>query len=422
VSVRPAISVTHAMLAAKRALEDVRLRVIGEVSEISDKPGYKAVYFSIRDQDSTMPCLMWRESYLASGAELRCGMLVVLDGGFSAYLPKGRLQFVVREVSQAGEGELRIRIAALARKLELEGLMESAKKRSLPKYPTKIALVTSTQGKAIHDVLRTLRRRYPIAELLVAGVSVEGADAPRSIITGLQVALAAKPDVILIVRGGGSYEDLLPFSDEMVSRAIAASEVPVITGIGHEPDNTIADMVSDFRASTPTAAAEAAAPSIEELSRYSEKLGRMLGRALKHRVQRSQHCVEVLLRSLVFRDPCNLLYKHHQLADDYREALQNALLKNIGAKTCKAQSVAAELRRVGPIISAGLETRAAAMASRLHDLSPLAILSRGYLVCTSVTDGKLIRLAAEIEAHMQVDLRFADGKVRCTAGEIERCS
>jgi len=177
------------------------------------------------------------------------------------------LQFVVRQLEPAGEGRLRMQVAELARRLEAEGLMSPERKRRIPSHPSRIAVVTSPRGKAVHDVLRTLRRRYPLAEVLVAGVAVEGDGAPSEIVEGLRVAAAAQPDVVLLVRGGGSYEDLMPFNAESVARAVVASPVPVVTGIGHEPDTSIADMVADLRASTPTAAAESVAPSVEELER-----------------------------------------------------------------------------------------------------------------------------------------------------------
>ena len=162
-----ALTVTEAMNAAKKALEGVYARVVGEVSEFNDKPGYKAAYFTVSDGGASMPCLMWRDQYLASGVELHCGMLVELSGSFSAYIAKGRMQFAVRSLALAGEGNLRLQVAQLARKLELEGLMRPERKRALPRYPQRIAVVTSPRGKAVHDVIRTLRRRYPLAELLL---------------------------------------------------------------------------------------------------------------------------------------------------------------------------------------------------------------------------------------------------------------
>ena len=179
-----ALSVSEVMTLAKRALESLSLRVVGEVSESTDRPGYKAIYFTLCDGNAVMPCLIWRDAYEASGVQLRAGMLVEVTGSMTVYAPKGRMQFQVRSVAAAGEGFLRLQVAALARKLEAEGLMRPERKRPLPAYPDRIGLVTSPRGKAVHDVIRTLRRRYPGAELLVAGVAVEGGDAVAGICVG----------------------------------------------------------------------------------------------------------------------------------------------------------------------------------------------------------------------------------------------
>ena len=261
-----ALSVSEAMGFAKGALESRTLVVEGEVSEFNDKPGYKAAYFTIADASSPMSCMMWRNRYLASGVELRVGEKVRVTGRFTVYVPKGRMQFEVFSLAPAGEGDLRQRVDRLARKLEAQGLMDPARKRPIPRFCQRVAVVTSPRGKAVHDVMRTLRRRNPLVELLVCGVAVEGADAPAHIIEGLRVAAQARPDAILLVRGGGSYEDLMPFNDEQLARAVAACPVPVVTGIGHEPDTTICDMVGDLRCSTPTAAAESRCPLVPRSS------------------------------------------------------------------------------------------------------------------------------------------------------------
>ena len=276
------LSVTQAMSAVKRNLESLSFHVMGEVSELSNKPGYKAVYFTLHDDGAAMPCLMWRNVYDRCDVELRAGLLVEVSGFFTAYVPKGRMNFSVRSMKLAGEGDLRTRVAALAKKLQREGLMEPSRKRNLPSLPTRIAVVTSPRGKAVHDCLRTLRRRFPLAEVLVCGVAVEGASAPQELCHGLQVAQDSGADVILLVRGGGSYEDLMPVNVEGLARAVAASRVPVVSGIGHEPDNSIVDMVSDRRCSTPTAAAEAVAPSVVELAETIDAQGVRLTGALSH--------------------------------------------------------------------------------------------------------------------------------------------
>ena len=176
-----ALSVSAAVGLAKTALEDVVVRLVGEVSELSAKAGYKAVYFTVKDRSAALPCMMWNNRYQASGVELRVGALVELTGRFTLYAAKGRMNFDVFGVALAGEGRLRMQVAELARRLEAEGLMAPERKRALPRYPRAIGLVTSPRGAAVHDVLRTLRRRYPMARVLLAGVPVEGAQAPAQL-------------------------------------------------------------------------------------------------------------------------------------------------------------------------------------------------------------------------------------------------
>ena len=376
-----AFTVTEAMNAAKRALEGVQLRVVGEVSEFNDKPGYKAAYFTICDSGASMPCMMWRDEYRSSGVTLTCGMLVELTGSFSAYVPKGRMQFMVRSLTPEGEGKLRLQVAALARALELEGLMRPERKRSLPALPERIAVVTSPRGKAVHDVIRTLRRRYPLAELLVAGVQVEGADAASEIAGGLRAAAEAKAQVVLLVRGGGSYEDFMPFNSEVVARAVASMPVPVVTGIGHEPDTSIADMVADLRASTPTAAAEAVAPSVDEIGSRLGQEARALGRALAHQLQSTTHRVRRCAERPVFSQPRVLLGPALQRLDILEMGLQRAIPARLERD---ARLIDADKQRLAALGARLLERSRAAFglsAARLDDLSPLAIIARGYALC-----------------------------------------
>ncbi|MCL5888242.1 MAG: exodeoxyribonuclease VII large subunit [Actinobacteria bacterium] len=419
-SQRAPVSVSEALTQARRSLEAIRLRVIGEVSDLADKAGYKAVYFSIRDKESTMPCLMWCDPYRACGIQLRSGMLVVLDGNFSAYVPKGRLQFVVSRITPAGEGELRLRVAERARMLQAEGLMDPARKRPVPTFPKRIALVTSPRGKAVHDVIRTLQRRYPVAELLIAGINVEGPHAVTSIVTGLTEAIRSKPDVILLVRGGGSYEDLLPFSEEVVVRAVATSPVPIVTGIGHEPDTSIADMVADVSASTPTAAAEAVSPSTEEISRLMLKKTRMLSRALTHGVDRAGHRVQMLKQRTPFRDPMSLLAHHLLKADSLQASLAQALPRGLEAKEAAFLRVQDRLLHVGAFVTMIPASRLESAVARLHDLSPLATLGRGYSVCTSSATGRLIRSVEDVDSGQEVLVRVTDGQMRCMVDDVER--
>lgn len=412
-----ALSVTEAMTLAKQALESVRLRVVGEVSEFNDRPGYKAAYFTIADGDASMSCLMWRDAYAASGVDLRCGMLVELTGSFSAYVPKGRMQFQVRQLRPAGEGNLRLQVAQLARKLETEGLMREERKRSLPRFPQRIALVTSPRGKAVHDVLRTLRRRYPLAELLIAGVAVEGDGAPAAIVAGLRAAAEAGPDVILLVRGGGSYEDLMPFNAEEVARAVAGCPVPVVTGIGHEPDTSIADMVADVRASTPTAAAESVAPSLDELRAVLSREQRLLAKALEHRVQSAAHRVLRLAERPVLRDPASMLGVLAQRVDLAAMALRTALPRRLERDEVRLGVGRDRLRRVAARLTDPAEKAVALAAARLHDLSPIAILSRGYALCFEEDGTTVVRSSADVNAGDRINVRLAQGRVGAVVTE-----
>ena len=407
------------MNAAKRSLETIRVHVVGEVSEFNDKPGYKAAYFTIADKDASMPCLMWRDRYLASGVELKTGMLVELEGFFTAYVPKGRMQFSVTDLRVAGQGDLRLRVAQLAEKLRLEGLMEAARKRRLPQCPERIALVTSPRGKAVHDVLRTLRRRYPLAEIVLAGVQVEGAGAVESILEGIEVAIGADPDVLLLVRGGGSYEDLMPFNDERIARAVVASPIPVVTGIGHEPDTSIVDMVCDLRASTPTAAAEAASPSRSELTRILDGLGHRLGRALAASVVRLEHRVTRIADRPIFSDPMALTGSASQSLDLLEARLKRSIPERMRRDSERLDFVRDRLASVAPRMLDAPDSRMRIAAARLHDLSPLRTVARGYALVQH-PDGRVVSTVGAVGVGDSVDVRVADGVLGCVVESVAR--
>ena len=412
------LSVTEAMNLARSALESVRVSVVGEVSEFSDKPGYKAAYFTVSDAGAAMSCLMWRDAYEASGVALRAGMQVEVTGQFSAYVPKGRMQFVVRRLTQAGEGVLRMQVAEIARRLQTEGLMDAARKRSLPRFPQRIAVVTSPRGKAVHDVLRTLRRRYPLAEVLVAGVPVEGEKAPQALIAGLEAAEASAPDVILLVRGGGSYEDLMPFNDEALARAVRSCAVPVVTGIGHEPDNSIADMVADVRASTPTGAAEAATPAADELRTLLAREARALGRGLQVAVERASQRVMRLTERRALRAPRDTFGASAQQLDLARMRLERAIPDRIARDGQRLSSASSRMGMVGRTLLDRSRSSVAMSAARLDDLSPLRILARGFAVASRADTGAVLRTAGQVSVGQGIVVRIANGELDCTVDAI----
>lgn len=463
---KQACTVTQAMNLAKRGLEQIRLAVVGEICELSDKPGYKAVYFTVRDETSVMPCIIWRNVYNASGVQLANGKLVEMTGTFSAYPARGSLQFSVRKVNAVGEGNIRVQVAQLARKLEAEGLMDASRKRRIPALPQRIGVITSPRGKAIRDVMRTLRRRYPLGEVMVFGVPVEGDGAARYMCEALEVAQSTQPapDVILLVRGGGAYETMMPYNDESLARAIAACTIPIVTGIGHEPDNFIADMVADRRFSTPGTAAEGVAMSVDELAGKVMNATKALDKAYNQRLEALRYRIGRLAGRPLWNDPNYLLGDYLQDIDNAQGRLARALpgalqqdktmLEELGRRLGRAipdalerQSVqlaqmrveldraaavslslrrreveASEesLRRVGGMVVAEPAKQLALAAARLDALSPLKTLSRGYSIAYASDGASIVKSVEGVAAGDKVEVRVEDGRLECTVDAVKQ--
>ena len=457
------LSVSAAMALAKGALEGVSVRLVGEVSEVSNKPGYKAVYFTVKDESASLPCMMWNNRYRAAGVELAVGQLVELTGRFTLYAAKGRMNFDVSGISLAGEGRLRLQVANLAKRLEAEGLMRPERKRPIPEYPTTIGLVTSPRGAAVHDVLRTLRRRFPVARVLLAGVPVEGAHAAEGIVEGMRCVVAAGAEVVLVVRGGGSFEDLMPFNDEGLARAIASCPVPVVTGIGHEVDTTIADMVADRRASTPTAAAEAASPARESLESQFSARARTLNSCIERSLERAEAQLGRCASRPVFQDSNLLFAADAQALDSARDRLARAIPANLGRDR---EKLASQRERLARALPAGLDRERIQLASQqgrllralplavrredaaldrerirlssrgatllerferqmgvaaasLEGLSPLAVLGRGYAIART-PQGAIVKSVAAAPPGSSVDVTVSDGVLACKVERTER--
>lgn len=435
------LSVSDALSIAKEALEGITLSVVGEISDLSDNPRYKAVYFTLADEGAALPCLMWRSSFERLGIQLRSGMQIEVRGRFSVYSAKGRMQFDVRQMTLAGEGQLRAQVAALAAKLRSQGLMDESRKLMLPAIPETIALVTSPQGKAVHDVLRTLRRRFPLARVVFFGVKVEGRDAPRDIVQALRAAEASEAEVILLVRGGGSYEDLMPFNDETLAKVIAGMRKPVITGLGHEPDNSIADMVASHRASTPTAAAEAAVPDAQELWGTLVIRHTSLQSGMARAMERSQHALEVLRRSTVFVQGRYLTAEYALDLEQTAARLDTAIPTGFAAARENAEKAAVRLRgsmedmleghsaalgqatqslaHIASTLTASHNAFLAAAAASVESLSPLAVLSRGYSLSYD-EQGSVVRSIEQVEVGDQLEMRLSDGSVKARVTAKER--
>ena len=332
--------------------------------------------------------------------------------------PERTDDFDVFSLSLAGEGDLRQKVANLAKKLQTEGLMDPARKRPLPSFPEAIGLVTSPRGAAVHDVLRTMRRRYPSARILLAGVPVEGADAPKHLSQALQTVAESGAELVLLVRGGGSFEDLMPFNDEGLARTIAALPIPVVTGIGHEPDNSIADMVADLRASTPTAAAEAVTPNSVELSAALAASMAHINRTLQTRLQQSYSKLETLATRPVLSDPQQLVTQQALALDVAFDRLQRAIPSNLLRDANQLQQSSIRLKTFGKNMIEPFAGRLATQAARLEDLSPLSILGRGYALAKD-KEGKLVASVQSVSEGDAIALSVSDGVINCT---VDSCT
>ena len=407
------LSVSEAMQAAKRSLESITVKLIGEVSEVNAKAGYKAVYFTVKDDGASLPCMIWLNRYHQSGVQLCVGQRVELTGRFTLYAPNGRMNFDVFSISLAGEGDLRRRVAELAQRLEREGLMAASRKRPVGSLYEHIGLVTSPRGAAVHDVLRTIRRRFPVARISLAGVAVEGSQAPQGIVSGIDACVRAGCEVVLVVRGGGSFEDLMPFNDERLARAIAACPVPVVTGIGHEPDTSIADMVADVRSSTPTAAAERVSPDSSALLRELDARAASMSASQRLAIERYEARLGYVASRPLFKDP-HLLFSTDLLTLDLlHDRLSRALPECLAKDSLHLTDAQRRLCTCAKTSFERFEHELALRAGRLHDLSPLAVLSRGYAIAKD-EEGSVVRSVYAVHDGDKLDVAVSDGVISCS--------
>jgi exodeoxyribonuclease VII large subunit len=366
------------------------LSVEGEICELSRSPAGH-VYLSLKDSGSQVACVLFRREASQQPEQveqLRKGLSVVVHGFFTVYEPKGTCQIYVERVVVQGDGSFARRFEALRARLEKEGLFAGERKRSLPSFPRTLALVTSPGSQAYHDVLHRLRTQYPFVRVVVAGVSVQGDSAADEVVMALDIVnRLTSADVLLIVRGGGAPEDLAAFNEERLARAIFASRIPVVTGIGHETDFTIADYVADHRAATPSLAAATAVPDVGALvqraGQIHAEMSGIVGQRLRHERRRWVDANKSLVRA----SPQNRLRNQQQRADDLTRAGRKAVAVHLRTKRAKLDS----LRR------------------QLDALDPLAILARGYAVLTDADTGRTVGTVAAATPGHTLRARVADG-------------
>ena len=339
------------------------VQVSGEVSNLTyHRSGH--VYFSLKDRDAQINCVMFK-SYAQLAPRIAAGDKILANGGISVYAPRGNYQLMVRSVRKQGMGDLYQRFLLLKQSLQEEGLFDPADKRPIPQFPEEIALITSPTGAAVKDMLRTIARRYDRVKVVLYPTVVQGERGAASIVNSLKLAQKSSADVILLARGGGSLEDLWNFNEEAVARAIREGDVPVICGVGHETDITIADFAADLRASTPTAAAEHAVPEKDAFLYTLDQYELQIQRGLQYFID----------------------FKR-QVLDDYEYRLQENLNKNLREKRH-----ALDL----------LETQ-------LKGLDMTKLLERGYTL--TLKDGEIQRSAENIKAGDEIETIFTDGRKR----------
>jgi exodeoxyribonuclease VII large subunit len=375
-------------------LRDVE--VVGEISNfIRHRSGH--LYFSLKDEHATLSCVCFRSAAGRLSFEPEDGQRVLAGGEVTVYEKGGRYQLITRWMRPDGMGALAIALEKLKAKLEQEGLFDASRKRPLPRFPGTIGIVTSPTGAAVRDMITVLGRRFPLARLKVFPALVQGEGAPSSIVASLRQADATPElDVIIVGRGGGSIEDLWAFNDERVARAIFASRVPVVSAVGHETDYTIADMVADVRAPTPSAAAEIVVPDCRELLAGLAGLGNRLALAARRRLESGRSGLAALSARPGLRQPQQLLAEYAIRVDE------------------ATRDMASAVRNRHQVCRAALE----AAAGKLDALGPMGVLSRGYSICRRAEDGSIVTSSTQVTAGEDVEIRVHRGSLVATARSV----
>jgi exodeoxyribonuclease VII large subunit len=407
----------------------------GELSNFA-APASGHWYFSLKDSGAQVRCAMWRQRNTQVRFRPKDGMAVLVRARVGLYEPRGEYQLLVDQLEEAGEGALKREFEKLKVKLAAEGLFATERKRPLPAVARRIGVVSSPTGAAIHDILRVLRARFPAASVVLYPTAVQGAAAVPEIVRAIEAASRRNEcDVLIVARGGGSLEDLWCFNDERVARAIAACRVPTVSGVGHEVDVTIADFVADLRAPTPSAAALAAVPDkrtwLEALAQLEQRFAGAMGRALRTQFL----AVGTLAQRLQISHPGAKLAQHAQRLDDLELRMRLALRAAVSGKQQQLETFSTRLWRENPrhrlealcahaaalrqrlvaacsATLASLEQRLALASRTLDAVSPLATLGRGFAVVSRVSDGKLLRDAADVPGGGEIEARLAKGRLR----------
>ncbi len=414
------------------------VHVEGELSNLS-KPVSGHFYFTLKDTNAQIRCVYFKNRHTNVLANKLCdGQHIVASGRLSLYEARGDYQLIVEQITEAGLGALYQRFEELKNKLAAEGLFDSTKKRPIPSMPRAIGVITSTTGAAIRDILSTLARRFPLADVFIYPSEVQGASAAQQLIKALRHANTEKRcDVLLLARGGGSIEDLWAFNDEQLARSIAHSSIPIVSGVGHETDFTIADFVADYRAETPTAAAAAVTPDCNELfkllnhsiSRLHEAMHRFLQKYqinLQHLIDKISspqkaiasywQTTDYLERQLMAHMSYIIKQKTHQLYLCINHLNARNPKMQIKQTQTRLQNISAQLIQHMQNMINQLKYQLRTQLSTLHAVSPLATLDRGYAIATKKK--KVLFSSQQVNIGEVIDVRLAQGNLTCEITQI----
>ncbi len=431
----PVFSVSGLVSAARRLLEEGFgvIAVEGEISNLA-RPRSGHVYFTLKDAEAQLRCALFKREAVRVRFPLADGLKVLARGRLSIYPARGEFQLYVSELEEAGVGALQRAFEALKQKLATEGLFDAALKRPLPRYPRRIGIVTSPTGAALRDVLHVLARRYPAAGVLVYPTEVQGLAAAGAIAAALERASARGDcDVLILARGGGSLEDLWAFNEEIVARAIRACAIPVVSGVGHETDFTIADFAADFRAPTPSAAAETVVPDAGDLLARFAQLGERIAHGWQRGERERRQAVIALARRIDVQHPRRRLQERAQRLDELAGRLAHAPVRLIAARKAGLAALRAELGRLSPrprvhqaslrlatlgttlanTVTKQLERRHATLTTlgaRLQALGPEQTLARGYAIVFDA-EGRVLRDAGNLKREDRIRARLAHGEI-----------
>lgn len=423
------------------------LWVEGEVSNLS-RPRSGHLYLSLKDEQAQLRCAMFRAKVMQSDLRLENGMHIIARGRVGLYEPRGDYQFIIDKVEEAGEGALQRQFEALKKKLQQQGLFAPENKRELPQFPQHIGIITSPSGAAIRDILNVLKRRCPHIPVTVYPVAVQGDKAKSEIVSALRRAnndqRALPCDVLILARGGGSIEDLWAFNEEIVALAIHESRLPVISGVGHEIDFTIADFVADQRAPTPSAAAELVSPDNGMLIQNLQRAERQLISELERHIRRNQLQLDSLSLRLNSQQPGYQLQQQNQRVDELDHRLNQALKRNLHQQKIRLATLNNTLNNASPLphirqlskdtqqlshqldllMKQTLEKQQGRLqfyAGQLHAYSPLTTLDRGYSLARD-SRKKLIRSVKQVKPGQVITTQLSDGSIECTVGQVQQDS